>query len=1025
MPTLYDSDEDLQQQEALRHKPMDDVGATPLDNDEQEALEGIASNYDDQDTEDPDQKDSEDSLYDEESDEKKPKKTLRQRVTNKKNMVVTGITASVVSLVVAGVMSLPGFIITQWRELIGKVSNVSTSQQLRYTRNSFFRTKNLFSKEGRALNRLEKQMKPRGYTFTYASDGSIESISRYGQKYVGEEAIAQVATHLEETHPLKWSRYRTAEFEAIRARVKVTSVSPVDDLGKEVTKETADEQVNKTIAKSVLEGEDGKPISGLPPSTDPDEAAQQEQLTRDATTPDDAVGGELDLEQAKKDALEGKPVVEAAKDVVTGAERGSLKVTGFFSRIKLSAATWVKDQVKSVFNPVYAISKICSLKDNIYNGFRLARYKKAIGLIRYTAEILAVADSIRTGNVNPLLLASVMQRIVKANGDGKFFNESEGLQSVLKGKYSKSKNSATKGFIQVDGQPSGTMGAIADGINNTPTMGEDGCKVYKNTGVQIAAGLTNLLPGAGRGAKAAADGTTEVVKLSVTAAIKNFVQKTFSKQALEKLATKEGLKKAGLGSLNVAGGVAVGLTVELSIEQMLEMAKSFVAKANTLNFTAQEQGLDLADISFAGGGATDKELTLLNGGTPATPEEYSQAEVDYIAWKKEENSKKNMVARLFNKDTFVNATFAALPYLPMSLNQIPSMLLSDVRLAITNIITLKPFAMASNALFGTSAYAADDDLVSFETQTLKNGEKIAVDFAGNPKIIIRNDIANKDVDKNIEELIALNEIDANTLEPIGEGFKKHMATCKEAIDITSAIEDGKGDCLARNEITKKYEALLLYRGTKNAFLTQTGSDITESTNPTPASQQGTFIWPLGNTADYVSACWNDDRTGYKAGYYHSGLDIHAVDGEQVMAAGDGKVVVAKNTYSDTDTGKTIILEHAGGIFTQYQHLKQIDVTVGQTVKQGNVIGTADSTGFSTSTHLHFNVQRQGTISTRANQTLNPLDYLPIDGREMSYVRNGSFPPPTLKGKRVRCVPSSTNQQGWVVVGNTTPGGGPQ
>ena len=95
------------------------------------------------------------------------------------------------------------------------------------------------------------------------------------------------------------------------------------------------------------------------------------------------------------------------------------------------------------------------------------------------------------------------------------------------------------------------------------------------------------------------------------------------------------------------------------------------------------------------------------------------------------------------------------------------------------------------------------------------------------------------------------------------------------------------------------------------------------------------------------------------GDYHNGIDIVSSTpsvscyGDSVKAAADGIVIYADNTYSAH--GNYIIIEHENGIQTGYAHLSKIDVTVGQEVNAGDVIGKIGSTGKSTGPHLHFEV----------------------------------------------------------------------
>jgi len=82
---------------------------------------------------------------------------------------------------------------------------------------------------------------------------------------------------------------------------------------------------------------------------------------------------------------------------------------------------------------------------------------------------------------------------------------------------------------------------------------------------------------------------------------------------------------------------------------------------------------------------------------------------------------------------------------------------------------------------------------------------------------------------------------------------------------------------------------------------------------------------------------------------HFGLDFAAKEGTPIKAMLDGVVTLAEsNLYF---TGGTIIFDHGHGISTLYMHLKNVSVTNGQVIKQGDVIGTVGKTGRSTGPHL--------------------------------------------------------------------------
>lgn len=99
--------------------------------------------------------------------------------------------------------------------------------------------------------------------------------------------------------------------------------------------------------------------------------------------------------------------------------------------------------------------------------------------------------------------------------------------------------------------------------------------------------------------------------------------------------------------------------------------------------------------------------------------------------------------------------------------------------------------------------------------------------------------------------------------------------------------------------------------------------------------------------------------------FHSGLDIGADYGDEIHAAQSGTVLVAG--WID-GYGNTVMIDHDGGLVTLYGHNQSLAVSVGQTVRQGQVIAYCGSTGNSTGPHCHFEVRLHG-------EPVNPNDYL--------------------------------------------------
>ncbi len=119
--------------------------------------------------------------------------------------------------------------------------------------------------------------------------------------------------------------------------------------------------------------------------------------------------------------------------------------------------------------------------------------------------------------------------------------------------------------------------------------------------------------------------------------------------------------------------------------------------------------------------------------------------------------------------------------------------------------------------------------------------------------------------------------------------------------------------------------------------------------------EGSFEWPHGGE----SAGNFGERRIYNGvpRSSHSGLDIAAPSGSPVRASNSGRVVLARDLYF---SGKTVILDHGLGIFSVYCHFSRLLVNRGQSVRKGDILALAGSTGRATGPHLHWAVRIQGS-----------------------------------------------------------------
>jgi len=101
---------------------------------------------------------------------------------------------------------------------------------------------------------------------------------------------------------------------------------------------------------------------------------------------------------------------------------------------------------------------------------------------------------------------------------------------------------------------------------------------------------------------------------------------------------------------------------------------------------------------------------------------------------------------------------------------------------------------------------------------------------------------------------------------------------------------------------------------------------------------------------------------------HWGIDIATAPGSGVMSSADGIVV---KTGRIGGLGKAVYVSHGYGVTTRYAHLSSIEVTPGQRVERGSLLGRVGATGRATGYHLHYEVRVDGGA-------VNPLAYI-LDG----------------------------------------------
>lgn len=110
--------------------------------------------------------------------------------------------------------------------------------------------------------------------------------------------------------------------------------------------------------------------------------------------------------------------------------------------------------------------------------------------------------------------------------------------------------------------------------------------------------------------------------------------------------------------------------------------------------------------------------------------------------------------------------------------------------------------------------------------------------------------------------------------------------------------------------------------------------------------------------------------GSRWGTIHKGVDIANAIGTPIVAVTDGEVIDAGPA---SGFGNWVRLRHEDGTITVYGHMETVDVTVGEKVRAGQKIAGMGSRGFSTGSHVHFEVYPNG------DDAIDPAPWLAARG----------------------------------------------
>jgi murein DD-endopeptidase MepM/ murein hydrolase activator NlpD len=184
--------------------------------------------------------------------------------------------------------------------------------------------------------------------------------------------------------------------------------------------------------------------------------------------------------------------------------------------------------------------------------------------------------------------------------------------------------------------------------------------------------------------------------------------------------------------------------------------------------------------------------------------------------------------------------------------------------------------------------------------------------------------------------------------------RQHVQTEVNALDEESAASEAALEVLIREKQAEEEARREALRRARRLA----GEDVP------PEVRVGQLSWPA--SGPITSAFGMRVNPVTHVFREHKGIDIGVATGTTVAAAAEGRVIVAG--WDDGGCGNMIVIDHGTHLATQYCHLSQIFVGVGQDVQRGQAIAASGSTGNSTGPHLHFGVRVDG-------RAVDPMSYL--------------------------------------------------
>lgn len=206
---------------------------------------------------------------------------------------------------------------------------------------------------------------------------------------------------------------------------------------------------------------------------------------------------------------------------------------------------------------------------------------------------------------------------------------------------------------------------------------------------------------------------------------------------------------------------------------------------------------------------------------------------------------------------------------------------------------------------------------------------------------------------------------------VGDEEKAYVSTFEEAEQVVNELKNKNSNNKDSLSIVEKYETELKEFSTVEKCVADlyVKKVVVQSSYAVAATGMNTSTKKVSLGISLIRPVSGivTSRFGSRWGSTHKGIDIGAPKGTPVKAVAGGTVTVSSYGYNG-GYGNYVIISHGNGVQTVYGHCNTLNVTVGQTVSQGETIATVGNTGRSTGNHLHLEIRVNGVAQ-------NPQNYL--------------------------------------------------